>query len=675
MVEIEPEFPYLTSIRYRHIGPLNEVDITPRFDGSGNPIPIFFVGENGSGKSVLLSNIADSFFEIGMAGFSNATNIANGVTREYFKVLSYEQVKLGEDYLYVRLRFSNDRCYVFKTGEVAFQDMMEIDPLLENDLEWKSDDISFKKTSFSKKESESFFQGNAICYFGPNRYEQPNWLGGSYFMNLGAEGLSNTRRFQEHLETPIQVENCLAETTRWILDLIADSRVDIEQTNEGTNVIVHKTQEEMNNVLLFGVARKHVEEVMSNILGESIYFDLVRRGTGGPRLRIRRTADDSVVVSSLDALSTGQLALFELFATIVRYADAIDVNKSIQLSTIKGIVVIDEVDLHLHVDMQKKALPRLIKLFPGVQFLLSTHAPLVLLGMQEVFGTNNFDIVSLPEGAFVKAEDYSQFEAAYLHIRETERFRQELRRVIDSADRKKPLVITEGTTDWRHMEAARAALAAKPENEALFEKSFDFLRFGAKEDADCETQIDMGGDRLARLCEEFALLDNGRTLIFIADRDKEQISKKLASNHKESKTLKAWGNNVFSLLLPIPTFREATPEICIEQMYTDDVIKTVIECPDGVKRRLFLRDEFSSKGSGPEGFFCSNIRCLNNAGSAVLDGSKVDIPKYGEDVNYALTKVAFANAIRDGEVKLANGAFDVFVPLFEQIQEAINSSN
>ncbi|EKD80864.1 MAG: hypothetical protein ACD_39C02122G0004 [uncultured bacterium] len=43
-----------------------------------------------------------------------------------------------------------------------------------------------------------------------------------------------------------------------------------------------------------------------------------------------------------------------------------------------GIVLIDEIETHLHVDLQKEILPFLIDLFPNIQFIVSTHSPFVL---------------------------------------------------------------------------------------------------------------------------------------------------------------------------------------------------------------------------------------------------------------------------------------------------------
>ena len=44
----------------------------------------------------------------------------------------------------------------------------------------------------------------------------------------------------------------------------------------------------------------------------------------------------------------------------------------------EAIVLIDEVDLHLHPSWQQRALPDLMRTFPNAQFIVSTHSPQVL---------------------------------------------------------------------------------------------------------------------------------------------------------------------------------------------------------------------------------------------------------------------------------------------------------
>lgn len=50
----------------------------------------------------------------------------------------------------------------------------------------------------------------------------------------------------------------------------------------------------------------------------------------------------------------------------------------------KGIVMIDEVDLHLHPQWQRSILNDLHGVFPNVQFIVTTHSPLIVLGATEI---------------------------------------------------------------------------------------------------------------------------------------------------------------------------------------------------------------------------------------------------------------------------------------------------
>lgn len=49
-----------------------------------------------------------------------------------------------------------------------------------------------------------------------------------------------------------------------------------------------------------------------------------------------------------------------------------------------GIVWIDEIETHLHLDLQKKILDLLTTIFPNVQFIVITHSPFILNSMENV---------------------------------------------------------------------------------------------------------------------------------------------------------------------------------------------------------------------------------------------------------------------------------------------------
>lgn len=75
-------------------------------------------------------------------------------------------------------------------------------------------------------------------------------------------------------------------------------------------------------------------------------------------------------------LSSGYAAIMYIIVNLILEMDKVlDANFDLSMP---GIVFIDEIEAHLHLDMQRKILPLLIKLFPNVQFIVSTNSPFVV---------------------------------------------------------------------------------------------------------------------------------------------------------------------------------------------------------------------------------------------------------------------------------------------------------
>ncbi|MFO0660440.1 MAG: AAA family ATPase [Polyangiaceae bacterium] len=53
------------------------------------------------------------------------------------------------------------------------------------------------------------------------------------------------------------------------------------------------------------------------------------------------------------------------------------------LEELEGVVLLDEIDLHLHPTWQRRFVPVLKRLFPKLQFIVTTHSPLVLTGFEQ----------------------------------------------------------------------------------------------------------------------------------------------------------------------------------------------------------------------------------------------------------------------------------------------------
>jgi predicted ATP-binding protein involved in virulence len=64
----------------------------------------------------------------------------------------------------------------------------------------------------------------------------------------------------------------------------------------------------------------------------------------------------------------------------------------------KGIILIDEIDMHLHPQWQRSIIQRLQTTFPNCQFILTTHSPLVISDTQNilVYDLDGQEVNALP---------------------------------------------------------------------------------------------------------------------------------------------------------------------------------------------------------------------------------------------------------------------------------------
>lgn len=128
----------------------------------------------------------------------------------------------------------------------------------------------------------------------------------------------------------------------------------------------------------FTAVRTAMEQVFASITGFSdvnVQFNL---DTGDIDV-IYYDQNNEHVRIPLSLLSDGYKCTISLIADIA-YRMAI-LNPQLLdkvLTETEGIVLIDEVDLHLHPTWQKRILKDLLDIFPRVQFIVSTHAPEVI---------------------------------------------------------------------------------------------------------------------------------------------------------------------------------------------------------------------------------------------------------------------------------------------------------
>lgn len=80
-------------------------------------------------------------------------------------------------------------------------------------------------------------------------------------------------------------------------------------------------------------------------------------------------------------LSAGYSAALDIISDLIFKMQSTD--KLVDVYDKEGVVLIDEVETHLHLELQRQILPLLTSVFPNIQFVVSTHSPFVLSSIKD----------------------------------------------------------------------------------------------------------------------------------------------------------------------------------------------------------------------------------------------------------------------------------------------------
>lgn len=129
-------------------------------------------------------------------------------------------------------------------------------------------------------------------------------------------------------------------------------------------------------------------------------------------------------------LSDGFSAIIDIIADLILKMQKKD---TLVMDYLKpGIVLIDEIETHLHLQLQKTVLPLLTKLFPNIQFIVTTHSPFVLNSLpnatafdmehrETIVNLSDYSYQALTEGYFGVSSDSDYIKARLEQLREVAR--------------------------------------------------------------------------------------------------------------------------------------------------------------------------------------------------------------------------------------------------------------
>ena len=452
---------YVKRIQLLNYGLIDQLDITFPFEGD-TPKPVLLVGENGTGKSILLSHVVNGLVSAKDIAYPETPEVETG---RVYKLRSNSYVKTGSQYYLGKVDFeenlsltemrSQSRRQEYETLPSAFSELDIQDAW----NKMKPEENDYFDSSFSlnnRGKIASIFSERCVLYFPPNRFEEPAWLNEN---NLKAQAqYMDLKHMQGHTERRLINYSPLHENQNWLFDLVYD-RAAFELQTRNLNLPINDGNTTLPLPVFSGYSgdATSVYEASLQIVRSITKRQDARFGIGRRRNRVVTLVSDVTgqIVPNIFQLSSGETSLLNLFLSILRDFDLCGAAFS-QAVDIRGIVVVDEIDLHLHTVHQYEILPNLMQMFPNVQFVVTTHSPLFVLGMQRVLGEDGFALYRLPEGHRISPEEFSEFGDAYRSFTETVRFSNDMRTEIEKAQ--KPIVLVEGATDLKYLRKASSLL-------------------------------------------------------------------------------------------------------------------------------------------------------------------------------------------------------------------------
>lgn len=626
----------------------NDIDLS--FNDNGI---IVLTSVNGKGKTTLLSYIMDAWVELTRNVYSNTYKDKEN---SYYRISSflfdmdsskpsivYIRFKNGDkhfDYIDIRNKCTEDN-YL---SMVPFEDRIPF-KAFSDDLNERGLTKQVSSTAIHS-EIKEVFNTNVVVYFPSYRYEVPNYLNDPYNVKLS---FNVKNRFSNELPNPIEVITGMNSLVNWILDVVIDGEL-YRQTQVIDGKSIDITPEDKIWISLQQILK---EALSSKYPDGDVRFAVGKRNKGASRVSVVKSDDSTVLCPTIFNLSTGEMALICIFAEILRQGD--NLFNGVTNEGIQGIVLVDEIDKHLHIKLQKESLPKLLKAFPNVQFVLSSHSPFLNMGLADeclerssIIDFDNGGIAVAPTNNAVYQEAYDVF------LNERRNYEKKLNSLRDEMNElTRPIVITEGKTDLKHILKAMEKLG--------IERRFDIL------EPEDQPEGCSSVDSIINNISKTRIIGQSHKVIAIFDRDVQKYVSQYPDPYKQL------DNNVFAFCIPCPESRkkEGRTNISIEYLYSDDEIHTLL--PNNT--RLFFGNEFKND---------STRKCISNPSLRLNDRNGAGEDRIIENnggqavydtqyVNHLAKKIEFADAIQSDEITISQESWENFRPIIDIINLIIDA--
>jgi predicted ATP-binding protein involved in virulence len=153
-----------------------------------------------------------------------------------------------------------------------------------------------------------------------------------------------------------KVEDKKTNFNQWLANCFSKSAIAFQQNKKG---------KEYRELMFL------IEKIISDIIGKPIKFHLELDPTD---LLVKM--DDTLV--EFDTLPDGLRALISWIGDLLMRMDEVKWVDNLPIHERSFILLLDEIEVHLHPAWQRKVLPVIQKLFKNAQIFISTHSPFVI---------------------------------------------------------------------------------------------------------------------------------------------------------------------------------------------------------------------------------------------------------------------------------------------------------
>ncbi len=652
---------YIKKLNIENYGPIDKFEIKPSFNEDGSPVPIVLMGKNGSGKTLILAQILQALLNNKSEQYNN---ILEKETNQLYKVISTSYIKNNKQEGIISIDFDDNNFNYAEILSKKPQSTIDNDTFHEFTNKLRNDSDFKKNGMYEAKSGKLNYDENVCLYFPVDRYYVPGWKNNEIKSELRLEEKYVGKNLRNVICNTVQ-----NNFESYILNTIIDKEIYDHKhfLKDNNNSFILDSNGEPR-VIYIG-KNNSIIDFINSIISEfkdkeysrkRLYVSQKENRKIGI-IGIKSNGDEDEIIDSFNKLSTGEYSLLSLFVAILMDYDKTINSKAFNFQDIKGIVLIDEAELNLHIDLQINVLPKLMKKFKNIQFVITTQSPFLIYGINDLYN-NKCDIYDMPSGTKIEnVIDLSEVKASYdAVINHSEELLKTVKEttndIIESSN--DLVVITEGKTDPIYIYKSMEKL------DRFKDKKIKII--GLKT-AEANKYQDEGWTALNKLGEALTVVSPPVPVVLIYDRD--VIIDELLKNEYIK-----YSENVYKMSIPIPSHRNDSKDLCIEHYFKDREIKR----KDIQGRRLYLGNEFNSNGISIKGnLMCKAIDKCGSDSLKILDGSgKTQVYDQKDETrkNLALSKKCFAENIKNDIENFNDFNFKEFNKILDIFDKIINDS-